>query len=213
MNEITHYLPGIALSMSAVSLALLSPGPNVLAVIGTSMSIGRSHGAALASGVALGSFIWASVAVLGLTALLTAYAGLLSIIKIVGGCYLIWLGYKSLKSALSPRLVSTDTQSTIQHRKTFFLRGLTVQMTNPKAALAMTAIVTIGLPADAPLWVNVALVIGISSLSLIGHLMYAFAFSTQTIVEMYFKTRCWVEGAMGVFFCFAGVKLLTDKST
>ncbi len=33
MNEVILYLPGILLSLSAVMLALLSPGPNILAVI------------------------------------------------------------------------------------------------------------------------------------------------------------------------------------
>ena len=47
MNEFLQYLPGILLSMSAITLALMSPGPNVLAVMGTSMSIGRSIGSRL----------------------------------------------------------------------------------------------------------------------------------------------------------------------
>ena len=42
MQDITIYLPGILLAYSAFLLAIASPGPNVLAVIGTSMSVGRS---------------------------------------------------------------------------------------------------------------------------------------------------------------------------
>jgi len=198
--------------MSAVLLALMSPGPNILAVIGTSMSIGRAHGAALAIGVAFGSFLWALIAVLGLTALLTAYAGVLTLVKVIGGCYLLWLSYKSLKSAFSPKHIATIKSSSDQSKRTFFLRGLTVQMTNPKAALAMTAIVTIGIQGEAPNWVGAVLVFGISLLSLIGHLLYAFAFSTQPVVDIYIKTRRWVETALGAFFCFAGIKLLTDRS-
>jgi len=212
MAEFWLYLPSILLSLSAVLLALMSPGPNILAVIGTSMSVGRPYGAALALGVAFGSFLWALVAVLGLTALLVAYAGVLSIVKIVGGCYLLWLGYKSFKSAYSTKELATDKTIEIQSRRKFFFRGLTVQMTNPKAALAMTAIVTLGINGQAPVWVSVVLVFGISLLSLIGHLMYAFAFSTVSIVNVYLKSRRWVETALGAFFCFAGFKLLTDRT-
>ena len=212
MSEFQLYLPSILLSMSAVMLALMSPGPNVLAVIGTSMSIGRAHGAALAMGVAFGSFLWATIAVLGLTALLTAYAGVLVVIKIVGGCYLLWLGYKSFKSAYTSKKIEADSKGSENPKRTFFLRGLAVQMTNPKAALAMTAIITIGIQGQAPIWANVALVLGISILSVVGHLIYAFAFSTQTVVIIYVKTRRWVEAALGAFFCFAGIKLLTDRS-
>lgn len=212
MNELSLYLPNILLALSVVLLALMSPGPNILAVIGTSMSVGRTHGAALALGVASGSFLWALIAVLGLTALLTAYAGVLVVIKAVGGCYLLWLGYKSLKSAMTPRHIATDKTTSDQPMRAFFFRGLTVQMTNPKAALATTAIVSIGIQGGAPIWVSGVLVIGISLLSLICHLIYALAFSTQPVVSIYIKARSWVESALGAFFCFAGIKLLIDRS-
>lgn len=212
MNEVVQYLPSILISLSAVALAIMSPGPNVLAVMGTSMRLGRKHGAALGAGVAFGSFLWALIAVLGLTALLTAYAGVLIAIKIAGGCYLLWLSYKSFKSALTPKTIDTNTKSSNKSLTQYFIRGLSVQMTNPKAALATTAIVTIGIQGEAPGWVSAVLVVGISSLSLIGHLIYAVAFSTEPIVDMYIKSRRWVEAALGLFFCFAGFKLLTDRA-
>lgn len=39
MDQISPYLSGIILAYSAFLLAIASPGPNVLAVIGTSMSV------------------------------------------------------------------------------------------------------------------------------------------------------------------------------
>jgi amino acid exporter len=56
MTELATYIPGILLALSAVLLALMSPGPNILAVIGTSMGAGRKYGVALALGVATASF-------------------------------------------------------------------------------------------------------------------------------------------------------------
>lgn len=212
MTEITTYLPGILLALTAVMLALMSPGPNILAVIGTSMGAGRKYGVALALGVAAGSFCWALLTVAGLTALLTAYAEVITAIKIAGGCYLLWLGYKSLRSAASAKAVQTTNLGVTVRPGVYFFRGLTVQMTNPKAALAMIAIVSLGVHADAPLWVGVTLVFGITFLSLTGHLMYAYAFSTRPVVALYVKARWWIETALGAFFCFAGVKLLTDRS-
>jgi len=212
MEDITHYLPGLALALGAVMLALMSPGPNILAVIGTSMGTGRRFGVALALGVAAGSFLWALVAVTGMTALLTTYASVLIIVKIAGGCYLLWLGYNSIRSALTEKEVKTTNLSATADEKAYFYRGLIIQMTNPKAALAMTAIVSIGIQSSSPLWVSAALVVGISTLSLIGHLIYAYTFSTRPVVDAYIKCRRWIEAALGGFFCFAGLKLLTDRS-
>lgn len=211
MTELQQFLPGILLSLSAVMLALMSPGPNILAVIGTSMGVGRAQGVALALGVGAGTFLWVSMAVLGLTAVISQYAFVMLALKIVGGIYLIWLGYKALRSAASEKEITTVTLK-LQTKSAYFRRGLTVQMTNPKAALATLAIVSIGVHADAPLWVGATLVLGATSLSVAGHILYAIAFSTQPMVVLYSRTRRYVESALGAFFCLMGVKLLTDRS-
>src|SRR6266853_1095203 len=106
MGEISVYLPGIILAYTTFFVAIASPGPNILAVLGTSMSVGRKSGIALALGVAAGSFCWAMLSVVGLSALLASYASALRVIKIAGGCYLLWLAYKSFRSAASKSMTS-----------------------------------------------------------------------------------------------------------
>ena len=101
MQDLTLYLPGILLAYTSFLLAIASPGPNILAVIGTLMSIGRSSGIALAMGVAGGSFTWAVLTVFGLSAVLATYASALFLIKIFAGIYLLWFAYRSFKSAAS----------------------------------------------------------------------------------------------------------------
>src|SRR5882762_10297414 len=103
MDQISTYLPGIVFAHTAVLLALMSPGPNILAVIGTSMGIGRREGIALALGVACGTFLWVSLAVIGFTVVIATYATVLKVLKILGGLYLLWLGYKALRSAASTK--------------------------------------------------------------------------------------------------------------
>ena len=85
-------------------------------------------------------------------------------------------------------------------------------MTNPKAALAWIAIISLGLQADAPLWVGVVMVIGTGALSILIHCLYALAFSTATMVRLYGKARRWIQGALGAFFCIAGIKLLSSRT-
>lgn len=211
MNEIQQFLPGVLLSLSAVMLALMSPGPNILAVIGTSMGVGRQQGIALALGVGFGTFLWVSLAVLGFTAVISKYAIVMLALKILGGFYLLWLGYKALRSAASVKDMST-TAVKLQSKLAYFRRGLTVQMSNPKAALATLAIVSIGVHTGAPVWVGISIVLGATFLSVGGHVMYALAFSTQTMVALYTRARRFIEAALGTFFCLMGIKLLTDRS-
>jgi len=212
MQDVGQYLPGIILAYSAFLLAIASPGPNILAVIGTSMSVGRRSGMALALGVALGSFCWAFLTAFGLTALLASYAPALTGIKIGGGAYLLWLSYKSFKAAASAHDIEPTTLKGVTFGyRAFFMRGLVVQMTNPKAALAWIAIISLGLQENAPWWVGFSIVIGTTILSIVIHCVYAIAFSTTRMVHLYSKGRRWIQGALGAFFAFAGFKLLTSR--
>ena len=212
MDQISVYLPGILLAYSAFLLAIASPGPNVLAVIGTSMSVGRRSGIALALGVAAGSFAWALLAALGLSALLASYAYAITIIKIAGGLYLLWLAYKAFRSAASAHDIQATTLSGAMRTPLgYATRGFAIQMTNPKAALAWIAIMSLGLHQDAPLWVALSIVVGTSVLSVIIHCVYALAFSTPVMVRFYSKARRWIQAMLGAFFALAGIRLLTSR--
>ena len=213
MQEVFFFLPGILLAYSAFLLAIASPGPNILAVIGTSMSVNRRSGMALAMGVATGSFTWALLIVFGLSAILATYASALVAIKIFGGLYLLWLAYESFKSAASSHDI--EAKELAGGRRTplgYFRRGYIIQMTNPKAALAWIAIISLGLRDGAPLWVGAVIVLGTFALSIIIHLLYAVAFSTPVMVRLYGKARRAIQAVLGAFFALAGLRLLASRS-
>ena len=213
MDDSSQYLPGIILAYTTFLVAIASPGPNILAVLGTSMSVGRRSGIALALGVAAGSFCWAMLSVLGLSAVLASYAAALRIIKIAGGLYLLWLAYKSFRSAASRHDIAARTLAGSTRRPNgYAIRGFTIQMTNPKAALAWIAIMSLGLQAGAPAWVPVSLVAGTAILSVIIHCVYAVAFSTPLMVRVYSRARRSIQATLGALFAFAGLRLLTSRS-
>ncbi|WP_282610396.1 LysE family translocator [Pelagibius sp. Alg239-R121] len=213
MDPYSLYLPGILLAYTAFLLSIMSPGPNILAIMGTSMSSGRSSGLALALGVSSGSLCWALLTATGLSAILASYAIALTAIKIAGGLYLLWLAYKSFRAAGSRHDIEAKTlEGKSLTPRGYFLRGLTIQMTNPKAALAWIAIISLGLQANAPLWVAAAIVIGTTFFSVTIHCIYAVAFSTKPMVRIYSRARRWIQGFLGAFFAFAGLKLLTTRT-
>lgn len=212
MDDLSLYLPGILMAYAAFLLAIASPGPNILAVIGTSMGVNRKSGVALALGVAMGSFSWAVLTVIGLSALLTKYAIALTVIKVFGGLYLLWLAYKSFKSAaLAHDIEAKELDGGKRSPFGYAKRGFIIQMTNPKAALAWIAIISLGLTENAPVWVAAAIVIGTFILSVIIHILYAIAFSTPFMVRIYGKARRGIQATLGAFFAFAGIKLLTSR--
>jgi threonine/homoserine/homoserine lactone efflux protein len=204
------YLEGILLAYAAFAIGLFSPGPNIMAIIGTSMAQSRSSGKSLALGIATGSFVWGTLTLIGLTSLLTFYASLMTVIKIAGAGYLFWLAFKAFKSAGKSKAQEPKSIALGVNHWAYYRRGLLIQMTNPKAALTWIAVISLALDQTAPWWVGFSVVIGTTVPSAAGHLIYAYAFSTQTMVTAYRKAWRWIEGLLGIFFSFAGYKLLSN---
>lgn len=202
------YLPGIFMAYSAFLFGIASPGPNVLAIMGTSMREGKDHGLALAMGIACGSLSWALLTTLGLSALLLQFPFILNGIKIFGGGYLIFLGYKSFRTA----------RDTINERKIaeqgclsrYFLRGYLIQMSNPKAAMVWIAIVSLGVQNYAPLWVGSAIVLGTFCLSIIIHAIYAVVFAHSRMMQLYARAKKVIQTLLGGLFTIAGATLLFE---
>jgi amino acid exporter len=124
----------------------------------------------------------------------------------------VLLAYNAFKSA-APRSDLT-LKALLGGRRTplgYAVRGYTVHMTNPKAVLAWVAIIALGLPPEAPLWVGLAIVFGCFGLSIVVHLTYALVFSTPVMSSLYLWARRGIQATLGVFFTFAGLKLLLSR--
>lgn len=210
--DLHHYLPYLSVAWAAYFIAVISPGPATLALIGTSMNHGRKAGIALAMGVLTGSFVWSSLTALGLAALLTAYAGMLTVLKILGGLYLLWLAYKAFRSAMkgNDAHLATIIGQNLSWRK-LYLRGLGIHLTNPKAILAWISLLSLGLPPGAPPSVIGIYIAGCLTIGFLTFNGIALLFSMGPVLRGYRKARRYIEASMGAFFAFAGVKMLMAR--
>lgn len=209
MSLLPH-LSDLAAALGLFLLGFLVIGPNIAAIMATSMHQGRRSGLQLAAGVGLGTGIWASLTVAGLASLLTAYAGAVWVLKIFGAAFLLWLAFKAFRSAL--RADATLPEAAQISSRNLFLTGLTIQMTNPKAALQWIAIAAVAMNGDAPWAMGALLIVSATTLSILCHSAYALTFSAAPIVAAYARARRWIDGTLGVFFTLAAFKLATSRS-
>ena len=205
----TVNLPVILL---AALMATGSPGPATLTIAGTSMHSGRQYGLALASGVTTGSLIWSVAVAAGLGALMLAHGWALEIIRYAGAGYLLWLAFKSARSALTRGdLKTADAAATSLSQA--YMKGLALHLTNPKAILFFGSLYAIGIPHDASL-AAVLMVIGAVGLQsfLIFH-GYALLFSNSVITRVYMRLRRGFEAVFAIAFGAASIKVLTARLT
>ncbi len=203
-----EYGPYLLTAYFAFGIGLLSPGPNILAIVGASMGVSRGTGVAIACGISTGSVIWASLAVFGLTAVLASFAWFAVTLKIVGGLYLLWLAFKYLRSAWHDNAFSAPPARVPASSFVLFCQGLTLQMTNPKAAMHWMAIAALVIRPDAPVWVAVAIVVGNGFLSFAGHIAWALSFSTTGMTRFYQSFKRRIDATIGALLSMLGFGLL-----
>lgn len=205
MEEI-NYLLIVASAFAAIA----SPGPATLAIAGTSMSHGRFLGLSLAAGVLTGSLFWSTAAAFGLAAILHANVWVFEILRYCGALYLLYLAFKSLRSAFGSTPLNLPNSKTVTVRGNYF-KGLLIHLTNPKAILFFSALYSIGVPSTAkPIeLLSVILVVGAVSLSIF--LGYAVLFSNKVARQVYLKSKVVFESVSALFFGVVGFKLLTSE--
>lgn len=207
MTLLSQLLPVYA----AYLLAVASPGPSNMAIMGAAMSHGRAAGLTMAAGVLTGSMVWASLAATGVSALLVTYAHALTALKIAGGLYLIYLAYRAARSALSPDRPDGGAPGTPPSRLALYRRGVLFHLGNPKSILGWVAIMSLGLRTDVSGPVLPAIVGGCLAIGVTVFCGYALVFSTAPMVRAYRRARRWIEGALAVFFGLAGLRLLAAR--
>jgi threonine/homoserine/homoserine lactone efflux protein len=211
MHEALAYLPQILPAYLAYLIAVVSPGPAIMAIVSTSMTQGRKAGMTISLGIFGGSLTWACAAALGLATLLQAYAMALEILKIFGGLYLLYLAYKAFRAVRSHADLPAVQETRKTSARSLILRGYGIHVTNPKAIFAWLAIITLGMPQGAPASVAVLIIGGCMIIGFVTFMSYAMIFSTPHALKVYKSLRRWIEGAMAAFYCFAGLKLLTSR--
>ncbi|WP_433621685.1 LysE family translocator [Nocardia sp. CA-120079] len=123
----------------AALIIIVIPGPNVLFAIGRALAHGRRTALLSVLGATVGSALPLIAVALGLGVVLAASAVLLTIVKVVGAGYLIYLGVmairerKSLAGALHSHAPDTNPRR-------MFRQGVIVGATNPKTIVFFAAV-------------------------------------------------------------------------
>src|SRR5687767_6842228 len=80
-------------------VATAMPGPNVLLVLRTAISRPRRDAFALTLGIAVSDAVWAVAAMVGLGVVFAELTWLYDLVRIVGACYLVFLGVQTWRGA------------------------------------------------------------------------------------------------------------------
>jgi threonine/homoserine/homoserine lactone efflux protein len=128
----------------AMALMAISPGPAIMFFVRTGLGGRASRVFAGVIGVNSATLLWFIASAFGLQALMNAFPLAFKIIAVLGGLYIVWLGVKTFRAALSLKTETVDDAALKPGPDKSDLatlrEGFMVQMLNPKVLLFFSAV-------------------------------------------------------------------------
>ena len=140
MSVHAFFSANLMLAYTAYFIGTASPGPSNLAIMSVATNQGRKAALAFALGVISGSMCWATVAALGVSAALLAWSKLLVAIKLFGGLYLLWLAFKSGRTAWSGKAAASLNAAGEQRLSRFYVRGAMLHLPDLPGSARMVTV-------------------------------------------------------------------------
>lgn len=188
----------------AFFIVAVSPGPATLSNATIAMSQGRRASLIYGAGLSTGLVFWGVVAATGMGAVLQGSLYLLMILKVLGGLYLLWLAWQSARSAWN----ATTEAVTVETDQRWFLRGVILNLSNPKSVIAWMAALSVGLGPDAGAAAVIAATLVCIVTGFLTNALYSLVFSIGGMMRTYQRARRKVNAAVALLFSTAGLGLI-----
>lgn len=210
--NLSGYLDEFLLVSAAHFLALLSPGPDFVLLVRSSLINRFRVAAGVCLGIALANGVYILLCLLSLQ-LVTLVAGLYDLIRYLGAAYLIYLGVQLLWS--DTKGVEIAVSGGDRASESSFLRelitGFTASLLNPKISLFYLSLFTLVIDTSTPLLVQslyggwMFLVVLLWDLALVRFV------GTSVIRSLLSAGLSKVEKTCGAVLTAAGVSLVLDR--
>jgi len=178
-----NIIESLALFTIMVALAAI-PGTSVALVVARSISSGIANGFAVVAGIVLGDITFILLAIYGLSVVVETMSGWFTVLKYLGGIYLIWLGI----SLYTSKDTTIDTLNTAVEKSsilTSLCAGLVLTLSDVKAIIFYASLFPIFVNISSLNITNILSIIAITILSVGGvKALYAiFANNIATFVR------------------------------
>ncbi|RZL63011.1 MAG: LysE family translocator [Variovorax sp.] len=201
------------LYVAAVALLVATPGPTMLMCMTNALNHGPRRAMTAVAGSIAAQLLVMLLSVMGLGALLAASETAFTTAKVVGAAYLIWLGIKTFRSGASALSVEGGEPADTP-RRSFFLQGLLVGASNPKAILFFAALFPQFLNPAAPMAPQFA-ILALTFMAFEFAVLTTCALSVARLAPMLRKRGPvrWINRICGgLFTLMGGLLLLTRRA-
>lgn len=206
---------GFAVLTAVHLLAAASPGPDFAYVTRQSLVHGRRSGLLASLGIALGLSIHIVYSAAGLAAVIAHSAQWMTVIKLVGAGYLLYLGWSGLRAKAPAAAAATGAAATGEVAASSPSSawrqvggGFLCNAFNPKAPIYFLALFTVVLSPGLPVPTLVAYGAWIMLLQWWWFSLVALVFAHPRVRDRLLAVRHWIDRAFGAAMVALGLRVL-----
>ncbi|WP_049556403.1 LysE family translocator [Nonomuraea sp. SBT364] len=193
-------------------VALITPGPDMLFVLGCGLRGGARAGLLATLGVITGDALYVAAAAAGLAVLLTTFPVVFTVLRLAGAAYLIHLGVQMFRNRKKAQ--ADDAAGGGMTGRRAYLNGVVSSMANPQTFTFMVAFLPQFIdPAAGPVWLQFAI---------LGAILIVLEFlADATVGVLAGRIGSWlrdrqavrrrIDAATGTLFIGLGVTLATQR--
>ena len=164
---------------AASCLIAVSPGSGAVLSMSHGLSYGVRKTGATIAGLQAGLLLILLIAGAGVGSLLLASEVAFSVVKVLGACYLIYVGWCQWSAGATSPIQGNDAAPAGPWKKRF-LTGFLTNATNPKGIIFMVAVLPQFMTSERPLWLQL-LILAATTLAVDTVVMHGYAGSASVL--------------------------------
>ncbi|RTK93523.1 MAG: LysE family translocator [Neisseriaceae bacterium] len=197
--------------VSIATLAVISPGSDFAIVTKNTIVGGRSSGYSSALGIALSTWIHTLYCIVGVALILSQSPILFNIIKIIGVCYLLYIGITTFLSKFesSPDGHMLNNKQQVINS---FKQGFLSNVTNPKTTLFYLSLFSMVINKNTGLSMQLMYGLVICLLHLVWFCLISYLISHPNIKHKFDRNVNTVNKIVGVLLVLIALKIIMTVS-
>jgi RhtB (resistance to homoserine/threonine) family protein len=201
--------------IGVAAIVIVIPGPDTAVVTKNVLIHGRRAGFGTSLGVSAGISVWTIAAAVGVASLVRASEVAFTVLKLVGACYLIWLGIQALRAArgqTGEEHVAHPLSGSGMGARAGFRQGFLSDLANPKIGIFFTSLlpqfVSAGHPVLLPFLILGAIFVVMTVVWLLAYTVVA-ARAAQMLMRP--RVRAALDRFTGVVLIGLGLRLAVER--